>query len=56
MNALEVGPTKPSVYTNWYAITVEEFYRFVGVLIYGSVASVPTLDPMWSARSLYNGL
>ena len=56
MNAAEVGPTKPSVFTNCYAVTVEEFYRFVGVLIYGSVVSVPTVGRMWSARSLYNGL
>lgn len=38
----------------WTRVTVEEMYRFVGILIYMSVVNLQTLERYWSTCPLYN--
>ena len=56
MYAAAVGPDKPSLFTDWYAINAEEFYRFCGLLMYMSLVKVPNVEKYWSRKTLYNGL
>ncbi|XP_055888603.1 piggyBac transposable element-derived protein 3-like isoform X1 [Biomphalaria glabrata] len=54
--AAHFGPTKPTVYKGWYDVTVDEFYTFLGLLMYMSIVRAPSVSKYWSRSSLYNGL
>ena len=51
-----VGPQKPSLYQSWSNTYPEEFYCFIGVLMYMSMVQVPNIEKYWSKKSLYHGL
>jgi len=50
------GHEKPSLYSTWFDLTADEFYRFVGLLMYMSIIQAPNLEIYWSTKSLYHGL
>ena len=50
------GPKRPSVYENWVDLSVEEFYVFLGLLMYMAIVRVPSVDRYWNTKSLYHGL
>ncbi|XP_055885721.1 piggyBac transposable element-derived protein 4-like [Biomphalaria glabrata] len=55
-NAAATGPSKPSMYKNWKDIDVEEFYVFMGLLMYMGLVQVPNFKLYWNGKSLFNGL
>ncbi|KAI8780061.1 piggyBac transposable element-derived protein 3 [Biomphalaria glabrata] len=55
-NAAATGPTKPSMYKNWKDIDVEEFYVFMGLLIYMGLVQVPNFKLYLNGKSLFNGI
>jgi len=42
-----VGPPKPSLYQSWSNTYPEEFYRFIGLLMYRSIVQVPNIEEYW---------
>jgi len=55
-NAAAVGPTKPSMYRDWTDVDEDEFYRFIGLLMYMGMVQVPNVDLYWCKKSLFHGL
>ena len=51
-----VGPQKPSLYQSWSNTYPEEFYHFIGLLMYMSIVQVANIEKYWSKKSLYHGL
>ena len=51
-----VGPQKPPLYQSWTTTYPEEFYRFIGLLMYMSTVQVQNIEKYWSKKSLYHGL
>ena len=51
-----LGPQKPSLYQSWTDTYPEEFYRFIGLLMYTSIVQVQNIETYWSNKSLYHGL
>ena len=49
-----VGPQKPSLYQSWSNTYPEEFYHFIGLLMY--MSRVPNIEKYWSKKSFYHGL
>ena len=41
--AKEIGPQKPSLFRNWSAVIVDDFYVFIAVLMYMGFVQAPTL-------------
>ncbi|KAK0067756.1 coronin-1A [Biomphalaria pfeifferi] len=54
--AAATGPTKPSMYKNWKDIDFEEFYVFMGLLMYMGLVQVPNFKLYWNGKSLFNDL
>lgn len=44
------------MYARWTDVEVEEFYRFIGLLIYMSCVKVPRFSQYWCEDTLLNGL
>jgi len=54
--AEEIGPNKPSMFSSWSETYADEFYRFLGLLMYMSIVGAPNLERYYSNKSLYSGL
>ena len=39
-----VGPQKPSLYQSWTNTYPDEFYRFIGLLMYTSIVQVQNIE------------
>ena len=48
-----VGPQKPSLYESWSNTYPDEFYCFIGLLMYMRIVQVPNTEKYWSKKSLY---
>ncbi|XP_059168114.1 piggyBac transposable element-derived protein 4-like [Physella acuta] len=54
--AAHCGPTRPSVFKGWYNLSIDEFYSFLGLLMYMSIVQAPSVAKYWCTSSLYHGL
>lgn len=50
------GPKHPTVFSGWYDLTPEEFYRFCGLLMYAGLIDPPNANLIWSKKSMWNEL
>ena len=51
-----VGEQRKSLYARWTKVDLDEFYRFIGLLMYMSWVRVPRFCQYWSEDTLLNGL
>ena len=54
--AVSVGEQRKSMYVRWTPVEKDEFYRFIGLLMYMSWVRVPRFCQYWSEETLLNGL
>ena len=46
----------PRSYMYWQDLTPEEFYKFIGLLLYMGIVQAPNVDLYWSTKQLFHGL
>ena len=47
---------RPSLAKNWNKLTPDEFYIFIGLLMYFSIVKLPRLELYWSTEEPFHGL